>query len=174
MIAKVVESLDSIPAPILSIINLLISLFTLLAHGGALILSHFKPENAPDMTITYISIPLALLIGATAAVSLLKPNSRASILGVHSVVLLAGSIALYIWALQIAIVGLPTGNFSWSPGLMTAMCVYPVYLLRRTFLQPYFSNPLVKFLHFLVFLLVFPVDIIIFSKLLSRMGSFIH
>ncbi|NQT93806.1 MAG: hypothetical protein HQ559_13690 [Lentisphaerae bacterium] len=174
-ITTAIQKLDAIPEQVPLIVNLCIAGFVGLAHGGALAIALTKEQDqlASVKPLASISLPLAGLIIITSIVALLARRSRRAILGTHAVILTLGAAAMLAWAASILIDGIPkVSSFSWSPGMMTFLCVYPVYLLRRTVLAGQLSRPMVKYLHVGVLLVALFVDVGVFVKLMSRFSSF--
>jgi len=170
MITKAVDKLDVIPEYVPLIVNLCIAGFVGLAHGGALAIAITQEADQLDFIrpMASVSLPLAGLIIISSIIALLWRRSRRAILGAHAVILTIGAVAMLAWATSILIKGIPKASrFGWSPGMMTFLCVYPVYLLRRTILARYLTLAVVKYLHVAVLVFALIVDVGVFVKLVS-------
>ena len=79
---------------------------------------------------------------------------RENLLKLQAVILVLGAIASFVLSVSILFGGFTEGNFSWSPGLLTVLCVYPVYLLRRKVLFGKLKVFSIKYMHVFCFVLV--------------------
>lgn len=175
MLRALGEKLDTIPEPVLLLGNAGLAGFVMLAHGGALLLTYFQPHPDVQMirTLAACSLPLSILVIVSAALAWLKPRLRSRVLAMHGVVLVVSAILLLGWAAKILATGIPTGNFSWSPGLMSGWVWYAFYILRRYTLPASVRQTTVGFyLHFIALATALPVDLGVFMRLAARMQEF--
>jgi len=129
---------DRIPEKALLWVNVGLACFVALAHSGALALTYSKPTPDAESIrqFTLISLPLAAVVIVTAAAALIRVEFSRRVLGIHGVILVAASTALFLWAANILLNGIPEGKFIWSAGFLTAFMGYSVFVLCR------FSLPL--------------------------------
>jgi hypothetical protein len=171
---KTLQKLDEIPEHVPLIVNLCLAGFVGLAHGGALALAlTTEPDHLGEiLPLARISLPLAAFVLLTSLLGFIWKKSRMPILASHAVVLCVGAGAMLFWATSILMSGIPEGNFSWSPGMMTFLCAYPVYLLRRTLLRKQLiRSTVVKYVHVFVLVVALVVDVGVFVKLISSFGA---
>ena len=118
-------------------VNAAIALLVAVAHTGFLLLvraGKASPEMAADADLTYITIPLAIAILATAIAALIKASLRWPTLKVQALVLVLGALFMTYDGIRVAISGIPPGvNFVWNPLLFAFAVAYPVHLLQRAF-----------------------------------------
>lgn len=174
MINNALQKLDGIPEKALLFVDLGLACFVGLAHGGALLIALAQQEEQLEFVrpLASVTLPLAGLIIVSSVAALVWKRSRSAILGAHAVVLTLGAAALLGWAVSILINGIPKiTRFSWSPGMLTFLCVYPFYLLRRTVLARFGKRFVVKYLHVMVLVIALAVDIGVFVKVLSLISS---
>jgi len=171
--------LDEIPAHVLLMVNMAIAGFVGLAHGGALAATLIQePENLGEiLPLAGVSLPIATVILISSIVVLISKKWLMPVLSIHSIMLCCGSVAAFVWISGILLNGIPEGNFGWSPGMMTFICVYPFYLLRITLLRKYMTRSVaVRYLHVLVFVIALAMDLGVFfnfkSSIKSRRESF--
>jgi len=175
MLSKIVEVLDRVPEIILIIINICIAAFVILTHGGYLVLTYLQngEQTSSGFDLIFVSLPLAILIFITCAIGFLKKELRGKILKVHAFVLSLGAIVCFFWATFILLGSFPEGGFAWSPGFLTFLCVYPVYILRRTvFLIKIKKSFFIKYFHVFTFLVVLIIDMSIFVKLINASNAY--
>lgn len=124
---------DSVPERVLLWINAALACLIGLAHGGALAITYAKPTPGAEgiRQLASVSLPVAALIALTAAVALVRPDLRRAALAAHGWVLVAAGVGTLIWAVDLLVQGLPEGNFSWSPGLMSVLVCYSVFVASR-------------------------------------------
>jgi hypothetical protein len=172
ILARAVEAVDKVSVVALLLINAALAGFLLLAQGGALAAAYFAQPNKVSEILpkALVSLPLATIIILSSLAALLNTRWRSVILSGQALILVAGSVALFGWALSVLFRGLPQGRFSWAPGLMTAFCVYPIYVLRRTVFARHISACWwVYYLHLITLLVVLPVDAGVFARVISKM-----
>lgn len=173
MIAKIIGSLDQISEKALLGVNLFLAAFVLLAHGGYAALTLSEGGKIPFMI--RISVPLSILFILSCIVGFILSKYRLRILSVQSLILFLGSLFTLYYGLSILVKGLPEGNFSWGLGLFTFFCVYPVYLIRRTFLAIYIKkSTVIKYVHVFVLIIALSIDIAVFAKAASHFENYHH
>lgn len=173
-INETVEKLDAIPEPIPLLVNLCIAGFVCLAHGGALLLELTCETGQVDSIkpLASITLPIACLVIISSLLALKWVRARRAILGVHATFLTAGALASFLWATGILFKGIPKGsNFAWTPGILSGLCAYSFYLLRRTVLVKFLDYAIIKYLHLIVFIFVFSVDVLLYIKVTSSIFS---
>lgn len=168
-----VQEFDAIPEYKLLIVDLCLAGFVGLAHGGSLAIALTnEPELLNDvLPLARISLPLAAIVLISSIVGIIWNRQRSIILSIHAIILFAGGSAALLWSVSILIHGLPEGSFAWSPGMLTFLCVYPIYLLRRTLLRSFLQSVLVKYIHVLILVIVLVVDVGVFFKALTRFSA---
>ena len=159
-------------------INLVIACLVAVAHGSALWLaiSAKSPDAEQFRPLVMVSVPIATLVILSAVAGLMRPESRARVLAIHGLVLLTGVLVLLGWAVTLVVGGLPKGNFSWSPGLMSASVFYAFLIFCRFTLSTRIKAlPGVYWAPLVALLLAAPVDVgvvIRFSvEVSNRMGN---
>ena len=125
--------LDRIAPAKLRTTNLLISLFVLVPH----ILAYFlaKPGEFEGGVRFWSAMAvldfLAVIVLVSCLVTYKNPGRIQQVLELQAMLLSVMAIGLLVWGLEIAIQGIPEGNFVFNPILYVFLCTYPVYLLRR-------------------------------------------
>jgi len=154
--------------------NLGLSAFVALAHGGALLAVRAKP--IPDAgaieRIAAVSLPLAGLIGCSAAAALFWKPLQSLTLGFHGIVLAAAAMFELAWGVSLVLNGVPAGNFSWSVGLFSASVCYSALVLSR-FSVPtqYRSSALVYFIPVVALAIAVPLDIGVFVRGVQQVAA---
>ncbi len=174
MISRAVRKIDEMPDFVPLIINMAIAAFVGLAHGGALVVALVKdPANLDDLLpLVSVTLPSAAFIALSSIIALIWSRTRGVLLTVHTLLLCAGAAAIFLWAASLLVHGIPEGNFAWSPGLMSLMCAYPVFLLRRTLLSRMIDRSfVVRYMHVMAFVVALAVDIGVFHLAISEMSS---
>ena len=117
--------------------NAVIALLVGISHAGFLLViraGKASPGAAEDIGFTYISIPVAVVVLATAIAALVKPSLRWPVLRFQAVVLALGALGAVYFGVRVAMFGIPAGtNFVWNPVFFAFVVAYPVYLLQRSF-----------------------------------------
>lgn len=150
-LVRTVERLDRVNWNVLLIANALLSLFVLLAHGGALLLVRFGKSNdfGPAFDLVFVTIPVACASLLLALVAWLLPPTREVVLKVHTFAL--GCLAAFAawYAIDVIATGIPTDtDFGWDPALFAFIVGYPVYLARRTLLPAtVLERPVFRYAH---------------------------
>lgn len=142
-ILDLLERADRLPGRKLVIVNLLLGLFVLFAHGLAVVLVVLgkAPELEGRKTALLGSIVVAIVVAGTSAVALGRTSEQERILRLHSVLFLPGALLLLAWGAGVVVYGLPPSvRFSWSPGLLTALVFYAFFLARRQLFLGYVSE----------------------------------
>jgi len=171
-LAKAVGAIDKVPIVALLLGNAAVAGFVVVAQGGALVVAYSaEPDKVRDiLPIALVSLPLSTIVILSSLAGLASTRWRRLILSGQALILGVGSLALFLWAFSVLIKGLPQSRFSWAPGLMTAFCVYPVYVLRRTVFEKHISTSwLVYYLHLIALMIVLPLDVGVFIRAISRM-----
>lgn len=125
--------LDRVAPAKLRTANLLISLFVLVPH----ILAYFlaKPgeiEGGIRFWAAMVVLDvLAVILFVSCLVTYRISDSIQRVLKFQSILLSVMAVGLFMWGVEIAIQGIPEGNFAFNPILYVFLCAYPVYLLRR-------------------------------------------
>jgi len=115
-------------------IHAAIGFFVALAHGGFLLLARAGKAPLDEAKFTYITIPIALIVLASAIVAILRLSLRANVLKFHAVVLGLAWLGAMYFSVQVAVVGIPPGvNFVWNPVFFAFVAAYPIYLVQRAF-----------------------------------------
>ena len=172
ILARAVEAVDKVPVVGLLLINAALAGFVLLGHGGALAAAYFaQPDKVSEiLPLALVSLPVSTIVILSSLAGLATARWRGVILSAQALILAVGSLALFGWALSVVFRGVPQGRFSWAPGLMTAFCVYPIYVLRRTVFERQISVFWwVYYLHLIALLIVLPVDTAVFIRVISKM-----
>jgi len=154
-------------------VNALIACFVTLAHGGALAISLSKPTPHADeiRQLSMISLPLAILVLASAVAAFIRPGLVPGVLRMHGAVIAVSAIALLLWAVTVLVGEPPSERFIWTTGLLTAWVVYSVFVLtRHTLSQSTRKNYAVYYSPILALFIVLPLDIGVALRLLSLNG----
>lgn len=160
-IGKALEWLDVRSDWVFLPINSAVGAFVLLAHGGALVLTRLgkAPTFERSVPLLLASVSVALLVIVSGLVGLCVRRVRSMLLKIHAIVLSIFSTCALGVAAYWVVAGIPTGNFSWSPGFLTMFSVYPAYLLRRSFWsRPLSTHPLLAMLPLWVGCAAFVLD----------------
>jgi len=146
-------------------------IFVLLAHGGSIALSLSKDQEVSLLVL--FTVPVSLFLILTCIIGFFSEKERLRILSIHSLILVCGSILTFYYGLSLLLKGFPKGNFSWSVGFFTLFCVYPVYLVRRTIFRNIISKSnIIKYLHVLIFIIAFCIDIKVFTKATTHFKNY--
>jgi hypothetical protein len=170
------DQLDKVPEPVLLVLNALMAGFVWLAHGGALLLTYLKKSPVPPdqvemiRTMAAFTLPLAGVTALASGVALWRARVRPLCLACQAVVLLGSAAALLAWAVSVLVRGIPEGNFSWSPGLLTGWVTYSTFLFVRYGVPAGWRTPRLRYLPFAVLALSLPVDVGVFFRLLLKMN----
>ena len=155
-------------------INLGLSAFVALAHGGALLAvrANPTPDAAAIESTAAISLPLAGLVGCAAAAALLWRRLQSLTLGFHGIVLAGAAMVELAWGVSLLINGIPVGNFSWSVGLFSASVSYSVLVLSRFSAPAQFrSSAAVYFSPAVALAVAVPIDIGVFVRFTQQMAA---
>lgn len=167
---RLLDRLDGLPDRALLLIDLCIGLFVLAAHGGLLLLVRLGkvPELEHQAPWLLVSVVVFACVVVSSGWALIRKSARGPVLGAHATVFLVGAVAMVAWAAGIVLEGIPTGvNFSWSPGMFTALVFYGVYLFRRQFLLDYVSgSPLAHYCHLGAAIVALALDLGVLVRLL--------
>ena len=173
-VRALLDKADGVPGKLILWINLALCAFVGVAHGGALAITYVKPT--PDAQgirqLAAISLPLVAVVSITAAVALLWPQLRRPTLKLHGAVLALGAVAAWFWALSLVIGGIPEGNFAWSPGLMSLLVAYGIYVFSRYSVPDGVRGHAAFFYAPLAALVVaVPIDLVVFVRLINEMSA---
>jgi hypothetical protein len=155
-------------------INLVIACLVAVAHGGALWLaiSTNRPDLGQFRPLAMVSVPIAALVILSAVAGLMRPESRPRVLAMHGLVLVVGALVLLGWAVTLLVGGFPKGNFSWSPGLMSASVFYAFLVFCRFTLSARIKAlPGVYWVPLVALLLAVPVDIGVVIRFFIEVGD---
>ncbi len=165
--------LDSISERKLLWVNVALAFFVALSHGGALAVSSSAPTAQANeiRQLAMVSLPMAAFVILAAATAIWRPHLTRAVLGMHGAVLFVSAAALLLWALSILIGGLPSGQFVWTTGLLTAWVGYAVFVMSRyTIAARLRGLPAVFFSPVLAVVLALPVDIGVVIRLMLSNG----
>ena len=125
--------LDRIAPAKLRTTNLLISLFVLVPHVFAYFLA--KPGEIEGGVRFWAAMAmldvLAVIVFVGCVVTFWKAESIQRVLRLQSILLSVMAAGFFVWGIEVALQGIPEGNFAFNPVLYVFLCAYPVYLLRR-------------------------------------------
>lgn len=154
-------------------INLVIACLIAVAHGGALLASSNKSPDWEDIRqLATVSVPITTLVMLSAVAGLMRPESRPRILAMHGPVLVIGALALLAWAASTLVGGFPKGNFSWSPGLLSASVFYAFLVFCRFTLSARIKAlPGVYYAPLVALVLAVPFDVGVFIRLFVEFGN---
>lgn len=127
------------------IINLILGIFLCLAHIPVVILklsgaSDFESVNLLQV-LPLVPVDLVLLLGSIAALAG-SDDRKNKILPIHAAALLLLAVLTVGMLLWFTLIGLPKGNFSWTPGMGAALVGYSVHVAKRAFYSG--SNKIMK------------------------------
>jgi hypothetical protein len=170
-VRALLAKIDQLPDQLLLFGSAGLAGFVMVAHGGALLVRHLAPPDqaATAVSIARYSLPVAGMMLATAALAMLKPDWRTSVLAVHAVILVVSSFALFVWAGTLLLRGIPEGNFAWTPGFLTAWVWYSFYLLRRYTLPSRWSGTV--YLPVVAAGIALPVDLGVLVRFLGKIAA---
>ena len=164
---------DAISERVLLWVNVGLAAFVGMAHGGALAITYLKPTPEADQIrqLASISLPISALVIITAVVALIRVDYRRSTLAVHGVALALSSVALLVWALILLIRGLPEGNFTWTPGLMSIWVCYSAFVASR-YSVPFAMRhrPALFYAPLGAIVVVIPIDVAIVIEVLGEIS----
>jgi hypothetical protein len=164
---------DGIPEHAFLWVNVGLACFVALAHGGALAITYAKPTpEAEDIRqLAMFSLPIAAAVIVTAALALIQGGARRRVLAVHGYVLAGSAAAMLLWALDILLKGIPEGNFSWSPGLLSAWVCYSFFVLCRFSLPDGVRNhAAILYTPLVALVIALPIDVGVFIRLMAVIG----
>jgi hypothetical protein len=165
---------EALPERRLLWINLGIACLVFLAHGGALAISASKPtpETEGIATLAAFSLPAASLVILSALAGLMRSDWGPRVLALHGLLLAIGALSGVGWAATLVVAGIPKVNFSWQPGLLSASVWYAFLIFSRFSLPDHLKAlPSVRYLPMVALVVVLPVDIGVFLRLLGEMGN---
>lgn len=173
-VRALMAKVDNLPERVLLWTNVALACLVGVSHGGALAITYVKPT--PDAEgirlLASISLPSASLIVLTAAIALVKADLRRITLGLHGWILAAGSAAALAWAGSLLVRGIPQGSFGWSPGLLTVMVCYSVFVASRYGAPGRLrALPVLNYAPLLALAISLPIDVGVFIKLLGEFGK---
>ncbi len=110
-----------------------LALFVIVAHGGALLLTfhQYVEREQTIRRVSSVSLPLACALVIASVVALINPRIEVPVLRFQSPVFVVGALVSVVWAAFIAVSGVPEGNFSWTPGVLTVFTAYAFYSFWR-------------------------------------------
>ncbi|MDQ1316064.1 MAG: hypothetical protein QG662_2173 [Pseudomonadota bacterium] len=171
---ELLNKIDSISERTLLWINVGISCFVALAHGGALVITYTKPT--PDAEgirqMAMFSLPVAAVIIITAAAAMIRPELRRKVLGVHGFFLACSAAALLLWASSLLVNEMPEGNFRWSIGMLSVWVAYSVFVLCRFSLPPRLrTHPAAFYAPVIALSIAATVDVGVFLRVAGEVGA---
>ena len=162
---RIVDALDRISPRWLLAINALISLFVLVAHSGWLLLVRAGKGagTQSDISLVYLTIPLAAVGLVLALVGFALPATRVWVLRAQALLLLFLAMFILQFAWRVVEGGAPEGGrFAWDPILFAFLCAYPVYLARRTLFPSAAASQIVpRYSHLFAFAASFIVSALV-------------
>ena len=170
LLAKV----DSVPERVLLWINTALACLIGLAHGGALAITYAKPTPGAEgiRQLPSVSLPVAALIALTAAVALVQSDLRRVALAAHGWALVAAAAGTLVWAISLLVRGFPEGNFSWSPGLMSVLVCYSVFVASRYGVPSQVrGRPAFFYAPVAALGIALPIDLGVFVTVIGEMGE---
>jgi hypothetical protein len=164
---------DAIPERTILWVDLALAGFVGLAHGGALAITYVEPtpNTSSIRLLASISLPAVAVLATSGIAGLLRQSLRRTALAVHGVILALGSLATVLWAATLLIDQIPEGNFSWSPGFMSAIVTYGIFVFSR-FGVPTDMRARSAFFYAPVaaLLVSVPIDLAVFTQFVSEFG----
>ena len=174
--SAVLDKLDHVSPKVILIINLVLGLFVLIAHSGALALITLgkAPEFERYKIVLLVSVVISTFVVVSSIYSFIRSSKREGVLKLHAIVFLPGALLLLGWGAKLVLRGLPSGvNFYWTPGLYTALVFYAVYLFRRTFLRGYASESnVVKHCHVWAGVVALALEVGVLVRIVLQFRSF--
>ena len=156
------------------IANLVIALFVGLSNGLAALFAknNVGLTGAMKEFILTLLLPGCAIVLVTGLIGLVVNALKATVLGIHAIVIAAGSIALCWWILGLVLGGLPPGGFSWTPGMFEAMVGYAAFLVCRFVLSDRMrTRPEIFYLPIVVVLTAIPLDIGVLIRFVEKMQT---
>ena len=149
---KLVAALDTIPELFPVVLDGAFSLFLLtIATVLSIVFRFTRPDSGtPPPRAFFPTVLVVAIFGAgSSALALVRPHTRRIVLLCHAIIGIAiGAYALW-WAVKGIIEGFGDANVRWTPGFLTALVAYPIYLLRRTaFASRIESSHAIRYAHF--------------------------
>jgi hypothetical protein len=150
-------------------VNIVLSCFVGLAHGGALAVASAQqaPELASIRALAMFSLPLAVVVLASGVLALARPVHAWSVLYLHGVVLAASAAWLLVWAAGILVLGVPDAHFVWMVGFLSAWVLYAsVVLVRFVVPQAVRTRPVAYYFPAFALLFAVVIDFAVLAKVL--------
>jgi hypothetical protein len=169
------ESLSRIPEGAVLGLNAALAAFVTLAHGGALLLVMSgkvpTPPGYAEMVrrLAPITLPLAAASLVSGAVATIWRNARPAILRGQALVVFVSGLGLLWWSGGVLFHGIPAGNFSWTPGMLSGWVAYS-FLVASRFLTPDSWGPRRIYAPLAGVVLAAPVDIGVFARLATHIA----
>ena len=168
---RLVEALDRVPKRVLIALNGLAGFTVAVFQLVILAVATPPPEiwRAVGILVWIVSIA-ASISAVAAAVGLSHSPSADGALAVQAVACTAGAASLVIWAVWIVFFGTPPGvGFAWSPGVLSLVLGYSVYLLRRSVLAAQCSrSPVLFYSHLWLAAAMLPIDIAVIVRVIVQ------
>jgi hypothetical protein len=132
-IDSLLSRVHSIPENVLLATNAALALFVVVAHGGALLVasSQAAPQLEEIRRLGAFSLPGAALILFASVGGFVHQRLRLSALRFQALLFSVGAAAMFLWALSLLVGELPSENFLWTVGLLSAAVFYACTLLVR-------------------------------------------
>jgi hypothetical protein len=157
-----VQKLDAVPVRTLLAINGVGSL--VYGFGPSLTVRLFTFPSAVVAEMRWLTLGLlacGLVAVPAAAIGMIWRRAEHPCFAAQALALFALGVLLFVWAVSIVIHGTPAGiGFSWSPGILSFVVGYGVYLLRRAFAEHHLAKVSSLFYaHLIAVAIVVPFDI---------------
>lgn len=170
------EQLTQLPEPLMLGINAAIGGFVLVAHGGALLLvlsGKLPTRSASDAFVHNVipfTLPVAFLVVASSVVGFLRTTLRKHVLLFQGVVLFLAGMALLGWAASLVLNGIPSGHFSWVPGVLTGWVAYSSFLVSRFSVRSAWQRyAVVRHLPIICMIVALSVDLGVMARFMAKM-----
>lgn len=169
------ESLARIPEGAVLGLNAALAAFVTLAHGGALLMVMSGkvpvPPGHAEMVrrLAPITLSLAAASLVSGAVAAIWRNTRPAILRGQALLVFGSGLALLWWSAEVLFHGIPAGNFSWTPGMLSGWVAYS-FLMAGRFLAPDSWGPRRLYAPLAGLSLAAPVDIGVFARLATHIA----
>lgn len=148
-------------------INIGLALLAATLTGGALYIASVTDQThlGSYLTSSIVRIGAAFLFALSGILALSFHTLRRPILTGQALCLGAAALWLLLWGLWLFLGGHSSGKISWSPGILTAICLWAAYLVRQTLLLPRLPNSVIaKRFHWYVTGFAGAIDIGMFIK----------
>jgi len=157
-----VQKLDTVPLRNLLAVNGVGSV--VYGFGPSLMLRLFALPPALVAQMRWLTLGLlacGLVAVPAAAIGLIWRRTERTCFAAQALAVLGLGVLLFAWAVSIVVHGIPPGvGFSWTPGILSFVVGYGVYLVRRAFLERYLAAvPSAFYAHIIAVAVVVPFDL---------------